>query len=90
MKTLKDFEFTLCKYAAIPTDKQIKYRDCLILPDLNGGMTMLSLHISGDWWITPTDIREYCSNYPEFVDRESDQAIAWAKTLIDQILDNHD
>jgi len=94
VKSLKDLEFTLCKYAVIPTDKQIKYRDCLILPECpNGGMTMLSVHISGDWWSIPTNMREYCSDYPEFDYHESDEAIAWAKTLIDRILDqklNHE
>ena len=88
VKTLKDFEFTLCKYAVIPTDKQIKYRDCLILPECpNGGLTILSSQISGDWWSIPTNMHKHCSSYPDFDYHESNEAIAWAKTLIDRILE---
>ena len=93
MKSLKDFEFTPCEYSLDTTDR-IEYRGCLILPECpNGGLTILSIQISGDWWSIPTNMHKHCSSYPDFDYHESDKAISWAKTLIDRILDqklNHE
>ena len=67
----------------------IAYNGFLIMPESpNGSMTILSVmhEYSAEWWSIQTDMHKFCPDLPDFDYHETEEAIAWAKTKIDELI----